>query len=91
MTKAIIQIERPGRWAKQLGSHLGHKITVEEIPNGVSFTIEGAVGQALASGESELTLIANGESDEAIERMQNILQKHLLKFAADLNPKIEWL
>lgn len=90
MTKAIITIERPARWAKQLGGHLGHKIAVAEIPNGWSFTIDGAYGEALATGENELTLTATGDSDELRERMQFVLQKHLLQFAADLNPEVVW-
>lgn len=90
MSKAVISIERPARWAKQLGGHLGHKLAVAEIPNGWSFTIDGAYGEALATGEAELTLTATGDNPELIERMQFILQKHLLKFAADLNPEINW-
>jgi len=90
MSKAVIKIERPARWAKQLGGHLGHKIAVAEIEGGWSFTIEGAYGEALATGENELTLTAKGDSDELRERMEVVLQKHLLKFAADLNPEIVW-
>jgi hypothetical protein len=29
--EAKVAIERPGRWAKQLVSHLGNKATVEEF------------------------------------------------------------
>ena len=90
MSQAVIKIERPARWAKQLGGHLGHKIAVAEIEGGWSFTIEGAYGEALATGENELTLTAKGDSDELRERMEVVLQKHLLKFAADLNPEIVW-
>ena len=90
MSKAVVNIERPARWAKQLGSHLGHEIAVAEIENGWSFTIDGAYGEAIASGDSELTLTAQGNDDELRGRMENVLQKHLLKFAADLNPEIIW-
>ena len=90
MRRAIIKIERPARWAKQLGSHLGHKIATEEVANGWTFTIDGAFGEALATGENELTLTATGDTDELRERMEFVLQKHLLKFAGDLNPEISW-
>jgi hypothetical protein len=90
MSKAIVTIERPARWAKQLGSHLGHKIATAEVESGWSFTFEGAYGEALATGENELTLTAKGDTDELRERMQFVLQKHLLKFAGDLNPEISW-
>jgi len=90
MSKAIVSIERPARWAKQLGSHLGHKLTTAEIESGWSFAFEGAYGEALATGENELTLTATGDTHELRERMEFVLQKHLLKFAADLNPEITW-
>lgn len=83
-------IERPGRYSKQLASHLGHKIAVTEIDNGWLFEIEGAKGTAVTSGEAELTLTAEGDSTELVERMQFVLQKHLLKFAGDLNPEVVW-
>ena len=90
MSKAVIEIERPARWAKQLGSHLGHKIAVAEVENGWCFTIDGAYGEALATGENELTLTATGDTDELRERMQYVLQKHLLQFAGELNPEVVW-
>ena len=90
MSTAVIAIERPARWAKQLGSHLGHKIAVAEVENGWSFTIEGAYGEALATGENELTLTATGDTDELRDRMQFVLQKHLLQFTGDINPEVVW-
>ena len=90
MSKAIVSIERPSRYSKQLASHLGHKIAVTEIENGWHFEIEGAKGDVITTGEAELTLTAIGENQELEERMQFVLQKHLLKFAGDLNPEIVW-
>ena len=90
MSKAVISIERPSRYSKQLASHLGHKIDVTEIENGWHFVIEGATGDVVTTGEAELTMTAIGENAEIEERMQFVLQKHLLKFAGDLNPEIVW-
>ncbi|MEN9715976.1 MAG: hypothetical protein RJA35_1443 [Actinomycetota bacterium] len=91
MSKAIIAIERPARWAKQLGSHLGHKLSVEEVDGGWKFVIDGAVGHALVTGESELTLTAEGDTDELRHKMEFILQKHLVRFAEDLQPEVNWI
>lgn len=90
MSKAVVSIERPNRYSKQLASHLGHKIAVTEIENGWHFAIDGATGNVVTTGEAELTLTAIGENTELEERMQFVLQKHLLKFAGDLNPEIIW-
>ena len=90
MSKAVVSIERPSRYSKQLASHLGHKIAVTEIENGWHFEIDGAKGDVVTSGESELTMTATGDTAELEERMQVVLQKHLLKFAGDLNPEVVW-
>lgn len=90
MRKAIVKIDRPARYAKQLASHLGHKLTVAAVAGGWSIKIDGALGGVLVTGDSELTLTAKGDTDELTERMQYILQKHLHKFAGDLEPVITW-
>jgi len=90
MSKAVVSIERPSRYSKQLASHLGHKIAVTEIENGWHFEIDGAQGDVITTGEAELTMTAIGENPEIEERMQFVLQKHLLKFAGDLQPEIVW-
>jgi hypothetical protein len=90
MSKAVVSIERPSRYSKQLASHLGHKIAVTEIENGWHFEIDGAKGDVVTTGESELTMTATGDTVELEERMQVVLQKHLLKFAGDLNPEVVW-
>jgi len=90
MSIAVVEIERPARYAKQLAGHLGHKIAVTEVENGWRFAIEDAIGLAETTGETQLTLTVTGGSPESIERMQFVLQKHLIKFAGDLNPEIIW-
>jgi hypothetical protein len=90
MSISVVEIERPSRYSKQLAGHLGHKIEVNEVDNGWRFQIEGAVGLVITSGESELTMTVTADSIELQERMQFILQKHLLKFAGDLDPVIVW-
>lgn len=90
MSTSIVSIERPSRYSKQLAGHLGHKIAVAEVSNGWRFQIDGAVGLVTTTGEAELTMVVTADSDELQERMQFVLQKHLLKFAGDLNPIITW-
>lgn len=85
-----MSIERPSRYSKQLAGHLGHKIEVSEVDKGWRFQIEGAVGLVITSGEAELTMTVTADSIELQERMQFILQKHLLKFAGDLEPVVTW-
>jgi len=87
---AVVTIERPARYGKQLASHLGHKINVTEInPVGWHFDIETAVADVIPS-ETTLTMAVTADDAESLERMKFVLQKHLLKFTGDLNPEVIW-
>lgn len=89
-SKAEVAIERPGRYAKQLASHLGHKITITEIPGGHHYVIENATADVLPQ-ESQIVFSCKASDAEALERMQYVLQKHIVKFAGDLNPEFVWV
>ena len=80
---AIIEIERPNRYAKQLASHMGNKVPTEEIESGWKLTFD--IGTAtLTTTETQLTMVANAENSENLQKIQGALVKHLIKFAAKL-------
>lgn len=82
-SNAIVSIERPERYAKQLASHLGNKIEAVEIPTG--WHLNFGIGIAVISWtESSLNLQASSETAEDLEKIQFVLDKHLRKFAAKL-------
>ena len=87
---ANVTIERPERYAKQLASHMGHKLQVKVIEGGWELIFD--IGSAtLTSDESTLTMTTDAESQEDIEKIQFALVKHLVKFAAKLDPlEIVW-
>lgn len=86
---ANVLIERPARYAKQVASHLGHKIEVTEIAGGYHFHMELADADVIAT-ETHLQINCSAQDQEALERMQLVLQKHIVKFAGDLNPEFVW-
>lgn len=89
-SEATVVIERPGRYTKQLASHLGHKITITEIPGGHHYVIENASADVLPQ-ETHILFRCAATDVESLERMQYVLQKHLVKFAGDLNPEFVWV
>ena len=88
-SSANVAIERPARYAKQVASHLGHKITVTEIEGGYHFQTETAKADVLP-GATHLVINCSAQDQESLERIQFVLQKHIVKFAGDLNPEFVW-
>ena len=81
MSTAVVVIDRPARYGKQLASHLGHRSTVVETVDG--WELSNANGTAMIlPNESWLELRVEAESSEALARLCDVLERHLRKFAA---------
>lgn len=88
VSEALVNTDRPERYAKQLASHLGHKITCEEIADGYRLTFNrdghfNGYGDVLVLDEGDafrLTLCAYAPDAECLERIEGILGRHLERF-----------
>lgn len=83
-------IERPERWAKQLGSHLGNK--AEHSERDGEHTLKfgfGAIGR-ISTSENAVLLEAEADSAESLERAQHVLGSHLLRFAKLEDVELSW-
>ena len=88
--RAEVTIERPARYGKQLASHLSHKIEVTETEAGWVLQIRGGEGHVLPQTES-LVLEASAPNEETLEKVKDVLERHLRKFAAKLEPlEVNW-
>lgn len=74
-------IERPERWAKQLASHLGHKAVVKTEGNASTVTFAGGGTGRIEAGLDAVLLAVEAANPEQLERIQDILESHLLRFA----------
>ncbi len=91
-SSAKLIIDRPERYAKQLASHIGHKAqSIEEVDGKtiISFGF-GATGTISATSEAVL-LTADADNAEALEKAQDVLGRHLLKFAKLEDQTLDWL
>lgn len=77
---ADVVIDRPERYGKQLASHLGHKVAVADLDNGWALTIGEGTGRVLP-GDGVLRLEAEADNAELLARIQDVLERHLRKFA----------
>ena len=88
---ALVAIERPARYGKQLAGHIGHRVQVDELENGWALHIGDGMGHVLphesgldGSSEPVLELHAEAETPEMLNRVKEVLGKHLLQFTTKL-------
>lgn len=91
MSRADVKIERPHRYGKQLASHLGHKLESTETEKGWTLARESSTARIVV-GDDQLTLVVEAPDEDAMASLQNVLDRHLRKFAAAVGElDIEWV
>jgi enamine deaminase RidA (YjgF/YER057c/UK114 family) len=93
MSTAVVVTDSPGRYAKQLLSHLGHKVTVEPLadqpaPAGRLVFAYGT-GTVVPQGGT-LVLEAAAADAESLARVKDVMQRHLEKFGARRELIVSW-
>lgn len=80
-SSASLEIERPERWAKQLASHIGNRAEVSTHAglSTISFGFGGS--GTISTSETAVLLTAEADSEENLQRIQEVLGSHLLRFA----------
>lgn len=90
-SSAKLIIDRPERYAKQLASHIGHKAQgVEDFDGKTHITFGFGATGTIAVGDGEVLLTATANDDEALSKAQDILGRHLLKFAKLEEQTLDW-
>jgi hypothetical protein len=89
---AEVPTDAAARYAKQLLSHLGHKVAVQAIegePRGGRLVF--AYGTAtVVPGSDRLTLRAVAADTESLARVQDVVSRHLERFGARRAVAVEW-
>ena len=87
--RADVRTEAPERYAKQLVSHLGHR--VEFTTEGTTSTATIGTGTGIVEvGDGVLTLRAEGPDAEALDRVQDVLGRHLERFGQREGLTVVW-
>lgn len=84
-SRTSVSLERPERYAKQLLHHLSHKAELQED----QLTFEFGVGRVITT-ETSVELEAYSDTDKMLEKIQNVLARHLLKFAKMQDQSVWW-
>jgi caffeoyl-CoA O-methyltransferase len=88
---ALVAIDRPARYAKQLASHLGHSADVAQSTDGrATITLTGGTC-VVAPGPRHLELIVASHDADGLASVQDLVAGDLLRFAGeDTDVRIEW-
>lgn len=86
---ADIRTEHASRYLQQLCKHFQHKRPVTFDPH--SGLIDFPVGECRLAAEGEtLTLRLKAGSDEDMERLKDVVARHLVRFAFREEMQIDW-
>ena len=88
-SRADVVTDAPGRYAKQLVSHLGRK--VEFVQDGDTWTahVAGAVAR-ITVGQGVLVLQAEAPEPEGLARLEGALGNHLERFGQRRELTVTW-
>lgn len=88
-SEARIALDQPARYLGQLCKHFAHKlpVTLEEARGSIAFPMGTC---RLEAAEGLLLLRAEADEAEALERLQEVVGRHLLRFAFRAPPAIDW-
>ena len=90
---AVVATDASGRYAKQLLSHLGHKVRAEPLPDHPEpagrLVFAYGIGTVLPESGS-LVLRAVAGDTESLVRLQGVLGRHLEKFGARKELVVNW-
>ncbi len=91
--RAVIVTDASNRYAKQLLAHLGHKVTVEPIPEvpepAGQLIFSYGIGTVVPMAD-QLVLGALAADPESLAHVQDVLQRHLVKFGARRELMVSW-
>jgi hypothetical protein len=88
-SEAIVATELPKRYLGQLCKHFQHKIPVTLEDDHGSITFEAGICR-LNAADSALRMRCEAADAAALDRVQDVVARHLLRFAFREPPEIVW-
>jgi hypothetical protein len=85
---AAVVTDRPARYAKQLVSHMSHKVPGEWSDDARTGTLTFGSGVAtLTAGDGVLTMVVDGDDLDALE---DVVGRHLVRFGTRDELIVSW-
>lgn len=89
-SKALVSTERAGRYGKQLASHLGRRATAEWDESAGHGTIDFGGAKAELTAEAAGLRLTLTTPPEDVERFEDVLGRHLVRFGAKDELSCRW-
>ena len=90
LSTALVATDRPARYLKQLLAHLGHKATTQLSGDGRGTVSLSAGNCVLTASPDGLGLIATAPDAEDLTRVQDVIARHLVRFATTEDLSVDW-
>ncbi|MGW6571869.1 DUF2218 domain-containing protein [Streptomyces sp. NPDC054945] len=90
LATARVATTRPTRYIKQLVSHMGHKVTTSLTPDGRGVITLTAGTCSLTPTPDRLVLTATAVDAESLDQVQDVITRHLVRFATQEELTVEW-
>ena len=87
--RADVVTDAPARYAKQLVSHLGHRVEFETDGDTSTARFGEGTGRVVV-GDGVLTLHAEAPDAETLARVQDVLGRHLERFGQRNELAVAW-
>ena len=88
--RADVPTETPGRYAKQLLSHLGQRVAWTTVGATSTAEIAGGTGRVVV-GDGVLTLMAEAPDPETLSQVQFVLGSHVERFGQRNQLAVTWV
>jgi hypothetical protein len=88
-SRADVATDAPDRYAKQLASHLGRRLTVQEEESSTVLVFEGGSCRLTPDG-AVLRMGAEAQDAEVLARVQDVVGRHLERFGQRNELVVTW-
>jgi hypothetical protein len=89
-SRADVPTDAPARYARQLVSHLGRRVSFTEDPEGTWTAVIGEARGRITVGDGVLGLRAEAPGDEGLTLVEHVLGSHLERFGARAGLTVTW-
>ncbi|MFL6073647.1 MAG: DUF2218 domain-containing protein [Mycobacteriales bacterium] len=89
-SSATVTTDRAARYIKQLVSHLGHRASTELADDGTGTVTVGNGHCTMTPTEHSLNLAATADDEETLARIQDVVGRHLIRFAPQEAVEVTW-
>ena len=89
-SRADVPTDAPARYAKQLVSHLGRRVSFSEDTEGTWTAVIGDARGWITVGDGVLGLRAEAPGEEGLTLVEHVLGSHLERFGARAGLTVTW-